>query len=70
VIDAVPVVAIEPETGRRQRLTRAQVFFTLDGFVHKMDLAAVAIELDLVEPALADGALSIEVANAGSMKPG
>lgn len=36
--------------------------------VSKLDLHAVAIELDLVDPAI--GTFSIKVANAGSMNPG
>jgi hypothetical protein len=33
-------------------------------------LNAVAVELDLVNPTLADGTLSTDVASSGSMKPG
>jgi hypothetical protein len=42
----------------------------LDRDVPEMDLDAVAVELDLVEPARAAGIFSIDVASAGSMKPG
>jgi hypothetical protein len=42
----------------------------LDGLVGQVDLDAVAVELDLVDPARSGGTLSIEDAKAGSTKPG
>jgi hypothetical protein len=42
----------------------------LDGGVPEMDLDPVAIELDLMHPSIAVRHLPIDVAKAGSMKPG
>jgi hypothetical protein len=41
-----------------------------DRFIHKMDLNAIPVEFDLVNPALTAGTFSIEVARADSLKPG
>ena len=42
----------------------------LDRFIGEVQLHPVAVELDFVDPAFADGTFSIEVASVGSMNPG